>query len=65
MVFSALLVAVLGLPWLRGLMGLALSGVRELALAAALAALCLLWLELVRVLVQYLGSVSRDTRNTG
>jgi Ca2+-transporting ATPase len=45
-----LLVAVLGTPWLRKLMGLALPGARELALAAVLMALCLVWLELVRVL---------------
>jgi len=47
---AALLVAVLGLPWLRELMGLALPGARELTLAAVLVALCLVWLELVRVL---------------
>jgi Ca2+-transporting ATPase len=49
---AALLVAVLGLPWLRDLMGLALPGARELTLAAVLVALCLAWLELVRVLGQ-------------
>ena len=48
---AALLVAVLGLPWLRDLMGLALPGGRELTLTAVLVALCLAWLELVRVLV--------------
>jgi Ca2+-transporting ATPase len=46
---AVLLAAVLGIPWLRGLMGLALPGTRELALAAVLLALCLAWLELVRV----------------
>ncbi len=51
---AALLVAVLGLPWLRDLMGLALPGGRELTLAAVLVALCLVWLELVRVLGQRL-----------
>lgn len=56
---AALLVAVLGLPWLRGLMGLALPGARELALAAVLVALCLVWLELVRVLGQRLGRARR------
>nr|WP_240523312.1 cation-translocating P-type ATPase [Polaromonas sp. AER18D-145] len=54
-----LLVAVLGLPWLRGLMGLALPGARELALAAVLVALCLVWLELVRMLGQRLGRARR------
>ena len=43
-----LLVAVLGLPWLRQLMGLALPGAAGLAVAALLLALCGLWLELVR-----------------
>ncbi|OYY35066.1 MAG: ATPase [Polaromonas sp. 39-63-25] len=51
---AVLLVAVLGLPWLRDLMGLALPGGRELTLAAVLVALCLVWLELVRVLGQRL-----------
>ncbi|MDI1237493.1 MAG: cation-translocating P-type ATPase, partial [Polaromonas sp.] len=51
----ALLVAVLGLPWLRDLMGLALPGARELVLTAVLLALSLVWLELVRVLGQLLG----------
>jgi len=46
---AALLAAVLGIPWLRGLMGLALPGAQELGLAAVLLALCLVWLELVRV----------------
>ncbi|MCJ7799620.1 MAG: cation-translocating P-type ATPase, partial [Polaromonas sp.] len=43
-----LLAAVLGLPWLRQLMGLALPGAAGLAAAALLLALCGLWLELVR-----------------
>ncbi|MDI1338982.1 cation-translocating P-type ATPase [Polaromonas sp.] len=58
---AALLVAVLGLPWLRGLMGLAVPGGRELALAAVLVALCLAWLELVRVLVPRWGRASRGS----
>jgi Ca2+-transporting ATPase len=45
---SLLLLAVLGLPWLRRLMGLALPGAAGLAAAAGLLALCIVWLELVR-----------------
>jgi Ca2+-transporting ATPase len=45
---ALLLAAVLGLPWLRQLMGLALPGAAGLAVAALLLALCGLWLELVR-----------------
>ncbi|MDP1887004.1 MAG: cation-translocating P-type ATPase [Polaromonas sp.] len=60
-----LLVAVLGLPWLRELMGLALPGARELTLAAGLVALCLVWLELVRVLGQRLGGARRGNQNSG
>ena len=43
-----LLAAVLGLPWLRQLMGLDLPGMAGLAAVAGLLALCILWLELVR-----------------
>jgi Ca2+-transporting ATPase len=43
-----LLVAMLGLPWLRSLMGLALPGMGGLAAGAALLALSLAWLELLR-----------------
>ena len=46
---GVLLAAVLGLPWLRQLMGLALPGLAGLAAGAALLALCVLWLELVRL----------------
>ncbi len=58
---AALLVAVLGLPWLRDLMGLALPGGRELTLAAVLVALCLVWLELVRVLGPRWGRARRGS----
>ncbi|MDO8717379.1 MAG: cation-translocating P-type ATPase, partial [Polaromonas sp.] len=50
-----LLAAVLGLPWLRQLMGLALPGAAGLAMAALLLALCGLWLEGVRRGVRTLG----------
>lgn len=43
-----LLAAVLGLPWLRHLMGLAWPGPWGLAVGAVLLTLCLAWLELVR-----------------
>ena len=43
-----LLVAVLGIPWLRTLMGLELPGPQGVVVAAGLLALCLVWLELVR-----------------
>jgi Ca2+-transporting ATPase len=43
-----LLAAVLGIPWLRTLMGLALPGSQGFAVAAVLVALSLVWLELVR-----------------
>jgi len=51
---ALLLVAVLGLPWLRTLMGLALPGAGGLAVGAALLALCLAWLELLRQAGRYL-----------
>jgi P-type Ca2+ transporter type 2C len=43
-----LLVAVLGLPWLRDVMGLALPGAAGLAMALGLLVLCGAWLELLR-----------------
>ncbi|WP_027996965.1 cation-translocating P-type ATPase [Simplicispira psychrophila] len=43
-----LLVAVLGIPWLRTLMGLELPGRQGFVIAAALIAVSFLWLELVR-----------------
>jgi Ca2+-transporting ATPase len=45
---ALLLAAVLGLPWLRQLMGLGLPGAAGLAVVASQLALCGLWLELVR-----------------
>jgi Ca2+-transporting ATPase len=47
-VMALLLLAVLGVPWLRELMGLALPGAPGALIAAALLGLCLLWLELLR-----------------
>ena len=44
-----LLAAVLGMAWLRNLMGMALPGAAGLWVAAGLLALCMVWLELVRL----------------
>ncbi|QDL39711.1 cation-translocating P-type ATPase [Rhodoferax sediminis] len=44
-----LLAAILGLPWLRQVMGLALPGAGGLAAGAGLLAACVVWLELVRL----------------
>ncbi|HAL39816.1 MAG TPA: cation-translocating P-type ATPase [Polaromonas sp.] len=43
-----LLAAVLGVPWLQNVMGLALPGPAGLAVEVGLLALCCVWLELVR-----------------
>ncbi|WP_426148612.1 cation-translocating P-type ATPase [Polaromonas sp. DSR2-3-2] len=45
---GGLLAVVLGLPWLRRLMGLELPGLAGVAAGAGLLALCILWLEGVR-----------------
>ncbi|ODS67603.1 MAG: ATPase [Acidovorax sp. SCN 68-22] len=45
---ALLLAAVLGIPWLRALMGLEWPGGQGLVVAAGLLGLCLTWLELVR-----------------
>ena len=45
---ALLLLSVLGIPWLRALMGLEWPGPQGLAVAGVLLALCLAWLELVR-----------------
>ena len=50
-----LLAAVLGIPWLRALMGLALPGAQGMAVVAGLLALCLVWLELLRRAGWHLG----------
>ena len=47
-----LLLAVLGIPWLRTLMGMELPGRQGLAVAAVLIGLCMVWLELVRTVGQ-------------
>jgi Ca2+-transporting ATPase len=47
-VMALLLLAVLGIPWLRELMGLTLPGTQGWLAGAALLALCLAWLELLR-----------------
>ncbi|MEO5607309.1 MAG: cation-translocating P-type ATPase [Polaromonas sp.] len=46
---ALMLSAVLGLPWLRHLMGLELPGMAGLAVAAGLLVLCSLWLEVLRL----------------
>lgn len=46
---GVLLTAVMGIAWLRNLMGLALPGAQGAVVAACLLALCLVWLELVRL----------------
>ena len=43
------LAAVMGIAWLRNLMGLALPGAQGAVVAGCLLALCLVWLELVRL----------------
>ena len=45
---TALILAMLGIPWLRDLMGLAVPPPEGLAACAVLLALCMLWLELMR-----------------
>jgi len=49
---AALQLVVLAVPWLRDLMGLALAPLPMVGVAAALMALCVAWLELVRVVGQ-------------
>lgn len=49
---SLLLAAVLGLPWLRQIMGLALPDLASVGAVAALLALCILWLALLRRLAR-------------
>ena len=46
---GVLLTAVMGIAWLRHLMGLALPGAQGAVVAGCLLALCLVWLELVRL----------------
>ena len=53
-----LLAAVLGMAWLRSLMGMALPGAAGLWVAAGLLALCMVWLELVRRVGRALGAVA-------
>ncbi|WP_051675908.1 cation-translocating P-type ATPase [Polaromonas glacialis] len=52
---GGLLAAVLGLPWLRRLMGLELPGLAGVAAAAGLLALCVIWLEGARLASRWLG----------
>jgi Ca2+-transporting ATPase len=46
---GVLLLAVFGIPWLRALMGLLPLSATGMAAAAGLLALCLVWLEGVRL----------------
>ena len=60
---GGLLAVVLGLPWLRRLMGLELPGLAGLAAGAGLLALCALWLELVRQAGRWLNVGSSGKRD--
>lgn len=59
-----LLAAVLGMAWLRDLMGMALPGAAGLWVAAGLLALCLVWLELVRRVGRALGAVAPPPKHS-
>ena len=52
---GGLLAVVLGLPWLRRLMGLELPGLAGVAAGAGLLALCVIWLEGARLARRWLG----------
>jgi len=53
---GGLLAVVLGLPWLRRLMGLELPGLAGVAAGAGLLTLCVIWLEGARLARRWLGS---------
>lgn len=61
----ALLTAVLAIPWLRTLMGLALPGMPGLSTGVGLVALCLVWLEAVRQVQQRWRSAPTLRQNGG
>ncbi len=60
---ALLLAAVLGVPVLRDLMGLALPGMQGLAAGVGLVALCLVWLEAVRQVQQRWRSTPTPRQN--
>ena len=59
-----LLTAVLGIGWLRHLMGLALPGAQGAVVAGCLLALCLVWLELVRLAGRHQRHTASGARGT-
>ena len=59
-----LLAAVMGIAWLRNLMGLALPGAQGAVVAGCLLALCLVWLELVRLAGRHQRHTASGARGT-
>ena len=59
-----LLAAVMGIAWLRHLMGLALPGAQGAVVAGCLLALCLVWLELVRLAGRHQRHTASGARGT-
>ena len=58
------LAAVMGIAWLRHLMGLALPGAQGAVVAGCLLALCLVWLELVRLAGRHQRHTASGARGT-
>ena len=58
------LAAVMGIAWLRNLMGLALPGAQGAVVAGCLLALCLVWLELVRLAGRHQRHTASGARGT-
>ena len=61
---GVLLTAVMGIAWLRHLMGLALPGAQGAVVAGCLLALCLVWLELVRLAGRHQRHTASGARGT-
>ena len=61
---GVLLTAVMGIAWLRNLMGLALPGAQGAVVAGCLLALCLVWLELVRLAGRHQRHTASGARGT-
>ena len=59
-----LLAAVMGIAWLRHLLGLALPGAQGAVVAGCLLALCLVWLELVRLAGRHQRHTASGARGT-